>query len=93
MQASSLLKVEEHTTCVEQKAFHGSFFSQKLIQFADDLNILSVVERKVAYLEKSRKFYKTKTEEYVEMNKQTLNTNKTELIFFSRINSDCGSVF
>ena len=54
--------------------------------------VLSVVDRKVAYMEKSRKFYK-KTEEYVEMNKLTLNTNKTELIFFSRDNSDFGSSF
>ena len=34
-----------------------------------------------------------KTEEYVELNKLTLNTNKTELIFFSRDNSDFGSIF
>ena len=54
--------------------------------------VLSVVDRKVAYMEKSRKFYK-KTEEYVEMNKLTLKTNKNELIFFSRDNSDFGSIF
>ena len=34
-----------------------------------------------------------KTEEYVEINKLTLNTNKTEVIFFSRNNSDFGSIF
>ena len=34
-----------------------------------------------------------KTEEFIEMNKQTLNTNKTELIFFSRNNSVFGSFF
>ena len=32
-----------------------------------------------------------KSGEYVEMNKLTLKTNKTELIFFSRKNSDIGS--
>ena len=55
-------------------------------------HVLSVVDRQVAYMEKSRKFYK-KTEEYVEMNKLTLNTKKTELIFFSRDNSDFRSIF
>ena len=54
--------------------------------------VLTGVERKVAYMEKSRKFYK-KTEKYIEMNKLTLNTNKTELIFFSRDNSNFGSNF
>ena len=34
-----------------------------------------------------------KTEEYVEMSKLTLNTNKTKLIYFSRDNSDFGSLF
>ena len=34
-----------------------------------------------------------KTNEYVEMNKLNLNTNKTELIFFSGNNSDFGSIF
>ena len=34
-----------------------------------------------------------KTEEYVEMNQLTLNTNRTELIFFSRDNSDFESIF
>ena len=33
-----------------------------------------------------------KTEEYVEMKKLTLNTNKTELIFFSRDNFNFGSI-
>ena len=41
---------------------------------------VSVLDRKVACMEKSRKFYK-KTEEWVEMNKLTLNTSKAELIF------------
>ena len=54
--------------------------------------VLSVVDRKVAYMETSRKCYK-KTEEYVEMNKLKLNTNKTELIFFSPNNSEFGSIF
>ena len=34
-----------------------------------------------------------KTEEYVEMNKLSLNTNKTKLIIFSHDNSDFGSIF
>ena len=54
--------------------------------------VLSVVDRKVAYMEKSRKFYK-KLWKFVEINKLTLNTNKTKLIFFSRDNSDFGSIF
>ena len=54
--------------------------------------VMSVVDRKVAYMEKSRKYYK-KTEEYVEMSKLILNTIKTELIFFSRDNFDFGSIF
>ena len=41
--------------------------------------------------EKSRKF--CKKQECVEINKLNLNTNKTELIFFSRYYSDFGSVF
>ena len=53
--------------------------------------VLSVLESKVAYMEKSRKFYKTKT--YVETNKLTLITSKTKFIFFSRNNSDLGSIF
>ena len=34
-----------------------------------------------------------KTEEYVEMNKLSLNTTKTKLIIFSHDNSDFGSIF
>ena len=34
-----------------------------------------------------------RTEAYIETNKLTLNTNKTELIFFSRDNTDFGSNF
>ena len=34
-----------------------------------------------------------KTEEYVEINKLTLKTNKTKLIYFSRDSSDFGSIF
>ena len=52
--------------------------------------VFSVVDRKVAYMEKSEILQKT--EEYVEMNKLTLNTNKTKVIFFSRDNSDFGSI-
>ena len=54
--------------------------------------VLSVVDRKKAYMEKSYKFLK-KIEENVEMNKLTSNTNKSELIFFSRGNSDFGYIF
>ena len=54
--------------------------------------VLSFVDRKVAYMGKSWEFYK-KTEEYLGMNKLNLNTNKTELIFFSRTNSDFVSIF
>ena len=49
--------------------------------------VLSVVERKLAYMENSRKNRKICKDE------QTLNTNKTELIFFSRKNSDFRSAF
>ena len=54
--------------------------------------VLSVVDRKVAYMEEVTEILQ-KTEEYVEMNKLSLNTKKTELIFFSRDNSDFGSIF
>ena len=54
--------------------------------------VFSVEDRRVAYMEKSRKFLQ-KREEYVEMNKLTVNTNKTEINFFSRDNSDFGSFF
>ena len=53
--------------------------------------VLSVVDEKVAYMEKSRKFHK-KTQEYVEMYKLTLNINKTELTFFSHDKFDFGSM-
>ena len=54
--------------------------------------VLSVVDRKKVLTWKSHGKI-TKTEEYVELNKLTLNTNKTELIFFSRNNSDFASIF
>ena len=65
--------------------------TEKVIQFADDTSIVrcgqksSLHEKIMEALQKS--------EEYVEMNKLTLNTNKTELIFFSRDKSDFGSIF
>ena len=64
--------------------------TEKVIQFADDTSIVccgqkSSLHRKVTEILQ-------KTEEYVEMNELTLNTNKTELIF-SRNNSDFGSIF
>ena len=50
--------------------------------------VLSVVYRKVAFMEILQK-----TEEYVGMNKLTLNINKTELFFLSCDNFDFGSIF
>ena len=65
--------------------------TEKVIQFADDTSFVcrgqkGSLHRKVTEIIQ-------KTEEYVEMNKLTLNTNKTELIFFSRKNSDFESIF
>ena len=65
--------------------------TEKVIQFADDTSIVCCGQKGSLH----GKFMEIlqKTEEYVEMNKLTLNTNKTELIFFSRNNSDFGSIF
>ena len=49
---------------------------------------MSVVDRKINYMEILQK-----PEEYVEMNKLSLSTNKTELLIFSRVNFDFGSIF
>ena len=54
--------------------------TEKVIQFADDTNIVCC-EQKSSLHEKVTEILQ-KTEKYVEMNKLTLNTNKTELIFF-----------
>ena len=62
-----------------------------MIQFADDTSIVCCGERSSLHGKVMENLQKT--EEYVEMNKLTLNTNKTELIFFSLDNSDFGSVF
>ena len=65
--------------------------TEKVIQFADDTNI-DCCGQKSSLHEKIMEILQ-KTEEYVEMNKLTLNTNKTQLIFFSRDKSDFGSIF
>ena len=65
--------------------------TEKIIQFADDTSIVSCGVESSSH-EKVREFLQ-KTEKYVEMNKLTLNTNKTELIFLSGNNSDFGYIF
>ena len=65
--------------------------TEKVIQFADDTSIVCCGQ-KCSLDGKVMKILQ-KTEEYVEMNKLTLNTNKTELMFFLRDNSDFGSIF
>ena len=65
--------------------------TEKVIQFADDTSIVCCGQKGSLHGKVTEILQKT--EEYVEMNKLTLNTNKTELIFFSRHNSDFGSIF
>ena len=65
--------------------------TEKVIQFADDKSIVCCGQK--GSLHGNVTEILQKTEEYVEMNKLTLNTNKTELIFFSRDNSAFGSMF
>ena len=65
--------------------------TENVIQFADDTGIVCWGQK--SSLHGKSKEILQKTEEYVEMNKLTFNTNKTELIFFSRDNSDFGSFF
>ena len=65
--------------------------TEKVIEFPDGISIVccgqkSSLHRKVMEILQ-------KTEENVEMNKLTLKTNKTELIFFSRDNFDFGAFF
>ena len=60
--------------------------AEKVIQFADDTSIVCCGQ-KISLLGKVMESLQT-TEDYVEMNKLTLNTNKTELTLFSRNNSD-----
>ena len=64
---------------------------EKVIQFADDTSIVGCGQK--GSLHGKVTVILQKTEEFVQMNKLTLNTNKTELIFFSRDNSDFGSIF
>ena len=61
-----------------------------VIQFADDTSIVCCGQKGSLHGKVTEILQKT--EDYVEMNKLTLNTNKTELIFFSRDNSDFGSI-
>ena len=65
--------------------------TQKVIQFADDTSIVCCGQK--SSLHGKVMEILQKTEEHVEMNKLTLNTNKTGLIFFSRDNSDFRSIF
>ena len=66
--------------------------TEKAIQFADVTSIVCCGQESSLH-GKVKEISQKKTEEYIEMNKLTLNTNKTELIFFSRNNSDFGSIF
>ena len=65
--------------------------TEKVFQFADDTSIVCCGQK--GSLHRKVTEILQKTEEYVEMNKLTLNTNKRELIFFSRKNSDFESIF
>ena len=65
--------------------------TEKVTQFEDDTSIVCCGQKGSLHGKVTEILQKT--EEYVEMNKLTLNTNKTELIFFSRDNSDFGSIF
>ena len=65
--------------------------TEKVIQFADDTSIVCCGQKGSLHGKVTEILQKT--EEYVEMNKLTLKTNKTEYIFFSRDNSDFGSIF
>ena len=65
--------------------------TEKVIQFADDTSIVCCGQKDCLHGNVTEILQKT--EEYVKMNKLTLNTNKTELIFFSRNNLDFGSIF
>ena len=63
--------------------------TDKLIQFADDTSIICCGQESSLH-GKAREILQKK-EDYVEMNKLTLNTNKNEFIF-SRNTSDFGFV-
>ena len=65
--------------------------TEKVIEIGDDTNIVCCGQK--GSLHGKITEILQKTEEYVEINKLTLNTNKTELIFFSRDNSDFASNF
>ena len=65
--------------------------TEKVIQFAEDTGFVCCGTESGLH-EKVKEFFQ-KTEECVEMNKLTLNTNETELTMFSRNSSDFGSVF
>ena len=59
--------------------------TEKVIQLADDTSIVCCGQKGSLHGKVPEMLQKT--EEYVETNKLTLNTNKTELIFFSRDSS------
>ena len=65
--------------------------TEKVIQFADDTSIVCCGQK--GSLRGKVTEILQKTEEYIELNKLTLNTNKTEFIFFSRKNSDSEYIF
>ena len=65
--------------------------TERVIQFTDDISIVCCGQKNSLH-GKVMEILQI-TEEHVEMNKQTLNTNKTKLIFFSRNNSEFGSTF
>ena len=65
--------------------------TEKVIQFVDDTSIVCCGHKGSLHGKVTECLQKTK--EYVEINELTLNTNKTELIFFSRDNSDFGSFY
>ena len=65
--------------------------TEKVFQFADDTSIVCCGNKSM--LHGKIKEFSQKTEGYVEMNKLTLNANKTELKFFWRNNSDFGYSF
>ena len=65
--------------------------TEKVIQFAVDTSIVCCGQKGSLHGKVTEILQKT--EEYVEMNKLTLNTNKTEFTFFSRDKSDFRSIF
>ena len=65
--------------------------TENLIQFTDDTIIVCCEQKSSLHGKITEKLQKT--EEVVKMNKLTLITNKTELVFFSCDNSDLEYIF